>query len=136
MCVIYYNYKVQSASLLPIINDYTSGSSAPAQPIDTVHTTLSSELAVIQWLVPVVAYTPETYTVSYGTDPTMLNYTSEVIVGSTDVTAINQVHLVTLRNLQSNTRYYYRVVATNTIGTNSSVIRELLTPQPGNILQV
>ena len=83
-----------------------------------------------------VAYTPETYTVSYGTDPTMLNYTSEVIVGSTDVTAINQVHSVTLRNLQSNTRYYYRVVATNTIGTNSSVIRELLTPQPGNILQV
>ena len=106
------------------------------QPIDTVHTTLSSELAVIQWLVPEIAYTPETYTVTYGTDRTMLNYTSEVVIGSTDVTAVNQVYSVTLRNLQSNTRYYYQVVATNNIGTNSSVISDLMTPQPGITLKV
>lgn len=109
----------------------TSGSSAPLQPIDIVHTTLSSEVAVVQWLVPEVVYTPETYTVTYGTDRTMLNYTSEVISGSSDITAVNQVYSTTLRNLQSNTRYYYRVVATNSIGTNSSVIRDLMTPQPG-----
>ena len=109
----------------------TLGSSAPVQPIDVVHTTLSSEIAVIEWLVPAVAYTPETYTVTYGTDHTMLNYTSEVVVGSTDIMAISQVYSVTLRNLQSNTRYYYEVVATNSNGTNSSMIRNLLTPQPG-----
>lgn len=114
----------------------TLGSSAPVQPTDIVHTTLSSELAVIQWIVPEIAYTPETYTVTFGTDRTMLNYTSEVVVGSTDVTAINQVYSVTLRNLQSNTRYYYRVVAINSFGTNSSVIRDLLTPQPGMTLQI
>ena len=95
----------------------TLGSSAPVQPTDIVHTTLSSELAVIQWIVPEIAYTPETYTVTFGTDRTMLNYTSEVVVGSTDVTAINQVYSVTLRNLQSNTRYYYRVVAISSFGT-------------------
>ncbi len=105
------------------------------QPIDIVHTTLSSEIAVIEWLIPAVTYTPETYTVTYGTDRTMLNYTSEVVVGSTDISAISQVYTVTVRNLQSNTRYYYRVVATNSNGTNSSVIRELLTPQPGITLQ-
>ena len=42
-----------------------SGLSAPIQPTDVVHTTLSSELAVVQWLVPEVAYTPETYTITY-----------------------------------------------------------------------
>lgn len=109
----------------------TLGSSAPVQPIDVVHTILSSEIAVIEWLVPAVAYTPETYTVTYGTDHTMLNYTSEVVVGSTDIMAISQVYSVTLRNLQSNTRYYYEVVVTNSNGTNSSMIRNLLTPQPG-----
>ena len=109
----------------------TSGSSAPMQPIDIVHTTLSSELAVIQWLVPEVVYSPETYTVTYGSDRTRLNYTSEVVFGSTDITAMNQVYSVTLRNLQSNTRYYYRVVAANSIGMNSSVISDLVTPLPG-----
>ena len=110
------------------------GSSAPIQPTDVVHTTLSSELAIIQWHVPAVAYTPETYTVTYGTDRTVLNYTSEVVVGSTDITAINQVYSVTLRNLQSSTRYYYRVAATNSNGTTSSVLRNLQTPQPGIII--
>lgn len=108
------------------------GSSAPLQPIDTIHTMLSSDFAVIQWLVPEVAYTPENYTVIYGTDRTMLNYTSQIVLGTTDIKATNQAYLVTLTNLMSNTTYYYQVVAINNIGLNSSVIGELATPLPGN----
>lgn len=113
------------------IRNFSVDSSAPVQPIDIVHTTLTSDLAVIQWLVPEVAYTPETYNVIYGTDRTSLNYTSETVIGATDTTALNQVYSVTLRNLHSNTTYYYQVVATNNIGVNSSLISELSTPLPG-----
>ena len=111
------------------------GASNPVRPIDIVHTTLSSELAVIQWLVPQVSYTPETYVIIYGTDSMTLNYTSERIIGNTDVTAMNQIYTATLRGLQPNTRYYYQVVATNSIGMNSSVVAEVVTPLPGIIMQ-
>ena len=110
----------------------TLGSSTPMQPTDIVHTTLSSELAVIQWLVSEVAYTPETYTIVYGTDTTLLNNTSQVVMGDRDIAAMNQIYSVTLRDLQSSTRYYYQVVATNSIGMNSSVVGELVTPLPGS----
>ena len=107
------------------------GLSVPAQPIDVAHTTLSSEYAMIEWLVPEVAYTPETYTVIYGTDRTVLNYTSELVMGPSDITARNQMYSIPLRDLQPNTRYYYQVVAANSIGMNSSVVSELVTPLPG-----
>ena len=110
------------------------GASNPVRPIDIVHTTLSSELAVILWLVPQVSYTPETYVIIYGTDRMTLNYTSEMILGNTDVTAMNQIYTATLRGLQPNTRYYYQVVATNSIGMNSSVVAEVVTPLPGTIM--
>ena len=88
---------------------------------------------MIEWLVPEVAYTPETYTVIYGTDRTMLNYTSEPVMDASDITALNQIqYSVPLRDLQPNTRYYYQVVAADSIGMNSSVVSELVTPLPGN----
>ena len=107
------------------------GSSVPDQPIDVVHTTLSSDYAMIQWLVPEVAYTPETYTVIYGADRTMLNDTSDIVIGSSNISALNQMYSVSIRDLQPNTRYYYQIVATNSIGMNSSVVSELVTPLPG-----
>ena len=79
-----------------------------------------------------MAYTPENYTVVFGKEHTRLNYTSEIVFGSTNIRAMNQVYSVTLMNLMSNTTYYYQVVATNNIGLNSSVIGELATPLSGN----
>lgn len=83
---------------------------------------------------PQVAYTPENYTVIYGTNRSILNDTSARVLGTPDITAINQIYSVTLRGLQPNTRYYYQVVATNSIGMNLSVIAELVTPLPGILL--
>ena len=90
------------------------GMSVPMKPIDTVHTTLSFELAEIRWLVPVVIYTPENYTVVYGRDQTLLNYSSDEIVGSSNITDTNLMYLAILRGLEPNTTYYYRVIARNT----------------------
>ena len=110
--------------------NFCAGPSAPTQPINVVHTTLSSDLAVIQWLIPFVMYTPENYTIVYWEDQSLLNYSSDVVIGTDDITLINQVYSVTLSGLESNTSYYYQVIARNNIGTNSSDVRLLETPLP------
>ena len=86
---------------------------------------------MIQWLVPEIAYTPETYAVIYGADRAMLNYTSDVAIGSSNISALNQMYSASMRDLQPNTRYYYQVVASNSVGMNLSVVSELVTPLPG-----
>lgn len=96
-----------------------------------MHTTLSAENAEISWLIPFVAYTPENYTVVYGRDPGLLNYSSDLVVGSDDITRANQMFSVTLNGLLANTTYYYQVTARNSIGTNSSNVEEITIPPPG-----
>lgn len=99
-------------------------------PIDLVHTTLSFELAQIQWLIPEIVYTPENYTVVYGKEQTSLNYSSNVIIGTDNITSRNQIYSTTLSGLEQNTTYYYQVIAINSVGMNSSDIQQLLTPLP------
>ena len=72
--------------------------------------------ATVYWSIPRVAYTPETYTVAYSTDPLNLNERSATISG---VSGVND-YSVELTGLQHATRYYYRVQSTNSIGTRSS----------------
>ena len=107
-----------------------AGSSTPMQPIDIVHTTLSSQLAEIQWLVPAIVYTPENYTIAYGKSQALLNYSSSVVVGSNNISRPNQIYSITLNNLEANATYYYQVIASNSVGTNSSEVGELITALP------
>jgi hypothetical protein len=106
--------------------------SVPLKPIDLINTALSSAFASVQWLIPTIIYTPENYTVIYGRDMTQLNYSSDVIVGASSITATNDLYSVTLTGLEPNTTYYYQVIATNSIGANSSDVAALVTPLPGN----
>ena len=108
----------------------TIGASTPVKPTDAVHTTVTAHYAVIEWLVPVIAYTPETYTVYYGPDEAQLNITSDIVIGTTDITAKNQIYSTTIVDLPSNTTYYYQVVATNSAGLNKSEIAQLATSPP------
>ena len=105
------------------------------KPIDTVHTTVTADYAVIEWLVPVIAYTPETYAVYYGPDEVQLNFTSDVMIGTGDITATNQLYSTTIVGLQSNMTYYYQVVATNSVGQNKSTVSQLSTSPPSKLIQ-
>ena len=102
--------------------------------MDTVHTTVAADYAVIEWLVPVIAYTPETYTVYYGPDEAQLNFTSNDVIGTVDITATNQIYSTTIMDLQSNETYYYQVVATNSVGLNKSTIAQLVTSPPSKLV--
>lgn len=106
------------------------GASAPVKPMDIVHTTVTADHAIIEWLIPVIAYTPETYIVNYGPDEAQLNFTSDTVIGTRDITARNQIYSTTISDLQSNTTYYYQVVAENSVEFNKSRIAQLVTAPP------
>ena len=110
--------------------EYIIGESAPVRPTDAVHTTVTADYVVIEWLIPVIAYTPETYTVHYGPNEENLNFTSDVVIGTGDITAKNQIYSTTIRDLQSNTTYYYQIVAANSVGLNESELAQLITSPP------
>ena len=110
--------------------DYNIGESAPVRPTDTVLTTVTADSAVIKWLMPVIAYTPETYTVQYGPDEEKLNFTSDIVIGTGDITARNHIYSTTITDLQSNTIYYYQVLATNSVGLNKSETAQFITSPP------
>ena len=71
------------------------------------------------WSVSRAVYTPETYTVVYGTNRVNLNRRSTPISG---VSGVNQ-YSVELTQLQHGTVYYFQVESTNTIGSTRSEIR-------------
>lgn len=100
-----------------------------------MHSALSSELAEIEWLISSVEYTPENYTVVYGRDQMLLNYTSDVVIGTRNITDTNQMYSVRLTGLEDNTTYYYQVIATNSIGSNSSNVRVFVTPPPSRFFR-
>lgn len=68
----------------------------------------------------VIAYTPETYIVNYGTSDDNLNGTSITVQGTTDLQATGILYSVALTELSPLTLYYYQVVAMNSEGTTST----------------
>lgn len=99
-----------------------------------MHTSSSSEQAKVQWLIPAIIYTPESYTVIYGRDPVLLNVSSEVVIGTDKIKEINQIYSVSLRDLQPNTTYYYQVIATNSFGSVNSDVEKFITPPPSELI--
>ena len=105
----------------------------PGKPVQLRHTNVTSDLAIVEWLIPEVTYTPETYTVRYGVDQMVLNFSSSMLTGTRDIAATNQVYSTSISGLLPNTTYFYQVVAVNVIGSNSSRIMQLTTPSPGDV---
>ena len=100
-----------------------TGPSDPEQPTSLRTTGTSFNATNIQWTVTRIAYTPETYTVHFGTSPGSLTNVSQQRQSGDNFTATNLLFSVQLTGLTPATDYSYRVVATNTIGrTVMSVI--------------
>ncbi len=75
-------------------------------------------MALIEWTVSQIAYTPETYRVIYRqvTDDDNINspQVSELVMGTSNLSAVNTLYSVVIRNLQPNSLYSYQISATNT----------------------
>ena len=108
----------------------------PEKPevIEAVNDTSTS--VTISWRVHNVSYTPETYTVHYGTnDSDQIGSTSQTVHGPTQLQEILNVneaeYRVTLTDLKPYTQYYYYVNATNTEGSTNSTLEYFITDEDG-----
>ena len=100
-----------------------TGPSDPERPTSFSTTGTSFNGTTIHWTVTRIAYTPETYTVHFGTSPGSLTPFSQQRPSGDNFTATNLQFSVQLTGLTPATDYSYQVVATNTIGrTAMSVI--------------
>ena len=104
-----------------------AGPALPQQPTNLMNVDTRVLSTMIQWTVPIIAYTPETYVVNYGTSMSSLNVMSDPVQSGSDFEAVDQVFSVELTGLVDTTTYYYQVVATNGQGSTSSVIQSFTT---------
>ncbi len=74
-----------------------------------------------------IAYTPETYVVLYGTDNSTLDGVSDTVYSGSDFKKMDQMFLVDIIDLQPTTIYYYQLVANNSLHTTLSNTGEFWT---------
>ena len=104
------------------------------QPNDLTVISTDATTATVQWTVPLIAYTPETYVVSYSTGGlTRQVLMSDPVESGADFDAVNQMFSVELTGLEPNTAYNYQVVSSNTNGSNTSE-SESLNTTAGNLI--
>ena len=103
------------------------GPSSPHSPVNTTATSIRYNGAVINWIVTSIAYTPEQYTVLYGTSSNNLSQSSLVLNGSANFSITDAMLSLDLIDLMHDTVYYYRVRSNNTEGTNESDINNFRT---------
>ena len=103
-----------------------SGPVPPYPPVDLV--TVFSDLANVrvEWRIPLIAYTTETYYIKYG--PGLSSVTAS-IPGSDDRTAVNGLFEFTITGLTGETCYDYVVVAVNVHGETESDISMFCTEE-------
>ncbi len=108
-----------------------SGPTIPLPVQDLSVPFITAFSATVTWLIPLITYTPEQYTVHYGYSNTSLNMSSSVAEGSEDIATMNQIHAVMLSDLQPSRSYFYQVESTNLFGTSQSNIQQFTTSTLG-----
>ena len=115
---------VYALCILIVIN--FTGPSAPLQPSNVIYISVNS---TIQWTVQWIAYTPETYTVHFGTSPGSLTPFNQQRQSGDNFTATNLSFSVQLTGLSAGTTYYYQVVTVNSVGSNQSDLQQFTTSE-------
>ena len=87
--------------------------------------------AIISWMVPSIAFDQENYTVQYGTEIAMLSTTSRVVQGNDNLFALNDLFSINITGLTPFTRYYYTIVAINSINSTSTMVMNFTTDETG-----
>ena len=85
-------------------------------------------------MIPTIVFDQENYTVQYGTDMMMLQSTSELVQGNSNRTVINGIFSVNITGLTPFTRYYFIIVANNTVGSNSTTVMDFTTNETGTFV--
>ena len=101
----------------------------PLQPSNLMSTGIAHNRATIHWTVSRIAYTPETYTVHFGTSLGSLTPFNQQQQSGDDFTATNLQFSIPLTGLAPGTRYYYQVVAMNSVGSTQSTINNFTTTE-------
>ena len=92
-----------------------TGPSNPLKPLNVMPTDITHDNVTIQWTVPMIAYTPETYTVHYGNASGSLTPFNSHEYSGDNFTATNLTFSIELTGLSAGMRYYYQVVTMNTL---------------------
>ena len=99
-------------------------------------TDVSHNRATIQWTVSMIAYTPENYTVHFGTSSGSLTPFNQQRQSGDNFTATNLQFSIQLTGLSAGTTYYYQVVAVNSEGPTASVQQNFTTALLRKLFQV
>ena len=97
----------------------------PNQPTNIIAKYVSTDTVSIQWTVPLIVYTQETYLVLYRSVPGNLNQTTGPVTGSADLSVIGGQFGVNLTGLVPSSLYYYTVVASNILGTTTTPVMNI-----------
>ena len=90
---------------------------------------MTTTTANISWTVPLIAYTPENYTVTYyGLELQPETRDSALVVGDpTNILATDRMYFVLLEGLEEANTYNYTVNAINCNGTTSTDVMNFTT---------
>ena len=105
----------------------SSGPKSPLQPQAVQHTNTTHSTATIEWRIPVITYTPESYYVEYGTSIASLVERSTVIESGSNLSIVNRIYSVVISGLSSNMTYFYQVVSSNTLTSSRSPLKSFVT---------
>ena len=97
-----------------------------------VNVVTATNSTVITWIVPIITFDRENYTLEYGNDMGILG-TIEMM-GNTDFNTVNESFPVTLTNLMPFTKYYFVLTATNSNGTTVTGPNNFTTDEAGMLL--
>ena len=78
-------------------------------------------------MVPLIAYTPEQYTVYYGTSLGSLASYPTTVAGSTNFSSVDLDYSLNITGLTFDTLYYFYIEASNTEGEATSVTMNFTT---------
>ena len=94
---------------------------APVEPVEVGTVDKASRTAVVEWTVPMITYTPESYVVKFGEDSGSLSRISGLLHSGDNITVVNREYTTTLQDLKPYTTYHFRVKSTNSFNDTYSI---------------